>query len=236
MESFRLTLLLAAGIGCAHAQPAPRPGAGGPIVPPGAGGGSVTSGAISAAGGVLGANNLSDVGNPSAALANLGGATIGTASGTARDAAAAITAEGAAQSTANAAVPSNGGELYLTNLTPIWGTISRSMDLASRDDFNVCQVAKCDGRRLTDVTTTASSAVISSASYSFVAGDVGKYVTCFGAVSSSATNGGYLNATISSVSGDWQRSPLAPPYRFPATRLAFSEPTTARRSRTLSRL
>ena len=39
MSRFRLALLLAAGIGCAHAQPAPQPGAGGPIVPPGAGGG-----------------------------------------------------------------------------------------------------------------------------------------------------------------------------------------------------
>ena len=40
--------------------------------------------------------------------------------------------------------------------------------------------AKCDGMTLTDVTTTATSATISSASHTFVAGDVGKLISVGG--------------------------------------------------------
>jgi hypothetical protein len=78
------------------------------------------------------------------------------------------------------------------------GTTGRG--LADRDatvldvkDFG----AKCDLTRLTDVTTTASSAVISSASYTFTGTDVGKYITIAGAGAAAAV----LNATISSASG-----------------------------------
>lgn len=78
------------------------------------------------------------------------------------------------------------------------GTAGRG--LADRDatvldvkDFG----AKCDLTRLSDVTTTSSSAVISSASYTFTSADVGKYMTIAGAGAAAAV----LNATISSVSG-----------------------------------
>lgn len=47
--------------------------------------------------------------------------------------------------------------------------------------------AKCDVRYLTDVTTTASSATISSASYNFVAGDVGKNIAVWASTQVSTT-------------------------------------------------
>jgi len=68
---------------------------------------------------------------------------------------------------------------------------------ASVGYFNVLDYgAKGDGKTLSDVTTTASSAVISSASYSFTSADVGKYITIAGAGASASV----LNATINSVS------------------------------------
>lgn len=48
--------------------------------------------------------------------------------------------------------------------------------------------ATCDGKTLTDVSTTSSSAVISSAGYTFVAGDAGKQIT-IGAGSNVTTTG-----------------------------------------------
>lgn len=57
--------------------------------------------------------------------------------------------------------------------------------------------AKGDGIKLSDVTTTNGSPVISSASYSFTALDVGKYITIAGAAAAAAV----LNSTIISVSG-----------------------------------
>jgi hypothetical protein len=57
--------------------------------------------------------------------------------------------------------------------------------------------AKCDGNTIANVTATAGIAVVSSSSYTFVAGDVGKYITVPAA---GATQYVPLNATISSVS------------------------------------
>lgn len=55
--------------------------------------------------------------------------------------------------------------------------------------------AKCDGATLSDVTTTSGSGDISSASYTFTAGDIGKYISIAGA----GAAGAVLNKTILSV-------------------------------------
>lgn len=55
----------------------------------------------------------------------------------------------------------------------------------------------CDGMKLADITATASSAVISSASYTFTASDIGKLITVAGA----GASGAVLNTTIASTSG-----------------------------------
>lgn len=55
--------------------------------------------------------------------------------------------------------------------------------------------AKCDLQTLSDITTTASSATISSASYTFTGKDIGKFITIAGAGAAAAV----LNTTIVGV-------------------------------------
>lgn len=84
---------------------------------------------------------------------------------------------------------------------------SAAASLSAGGEFNVTAYgAKGDGRNLTDVTTTASSAVISSASYTFVQGDVGKLITIAGAGAAAAR----LNTSIASVSGGNATLTVAP--------------------------
>lgn len=79
--------------------------------------------------------------------------------------------------------------------------------LSAGGQFNVTNYnAKGNGRNLTDVTTTASSAVISSASYSFTQDDVGKLITIAGAGAAAAR----LNTSIASVSGGNATLTVAP--------------------------
>lgn len=62
--------------------------------------------------------------------------------------------------------------------------------------------AKCNGKTLTDVTTTSGSATISSASYTFLSTDVGKQIAVSAACSAgSAPCSNLQSLTISSVSG-----------------------------------
>lgn len=63
-------------------------------------------------------------------------------------------------------------------LTPTGGTTPSTPAAIAGRQLSVLDFgAKCDGKTLTDVTTTSSSAVVSSASYTFTSADVGKYVT-----------------------------------------------------------
>src|SRR5436190_2046073 len=69
---------------------------------------------------------------------------------------------------------------------------------ASLGTYNIFDYgAKGNGKKLTDVTTTSGSAVISSTSYSFVAADVGKLVTV---ATAAAPTTKLICGTISSVS------------------------------------
>lgn len=84
---------------------------------------------------------------------------------------------------------------------------SRAAILSAGGEFNVTAYgALGDGRNLTDITTTASSAVISSASYTFVQSDVGKLITIAGAGAAAAR----LNTSIASVSGGNATLTVAP--------------------------
>lgn len=62
--------------------------------------------------------------------------------------------------------------------------------------FIQISASTCNGKDITGVTTTNTSAVISSSAYTFLQKDVGKYIT----VPAAGAGGGPLNATISSVS------------------------------------
>lgn len=84
------------------------------------------------------------------------------------------------------------------SVTSTANTITINVPEAS-SQFNVTTFgALGNGRTLTDITTTASSAVISSASYSFVAADVGKLITIAGAGAAAAR----LNTSIASVAAN----------------------------------
>jgi hypothetical protein len=123
-----------------------------------------------------------------------GGLVIGTTTGTARDAALAITAEGNALTSAQASLKITSNLSDLTNAQIALQNLQGQPPLYLG---NPVYGAKCDGLTIANAAITTGTAALSSSSHTFVSGDVGKLVTVPGAGSS----GGPLNATISSVSG-----------------------------------
>lgn len=74
--------------------------------------------------------------------------------------------------------------------------------------------AVCNGQTLADVTTTASSAVISSASHSFTNADVGKWVTIFAGTSTAHT--GTLISGANTITGLGSQTGMAVNYHITA--------------------
>jgi hypothetical protein len=102
------------------------------------------------------------------------------------------------------ATPSGGGGgsalQIANNLSDLANTQTALLNLQGQPPFYMGSPvygAKCNGKTIANAAITTGTAALSSSTYTFVSGDVGKLITVPGA----ASGGGPLNATISSVAG-----------------------------------
>jgi hypothetical protein len=105
----------------------------------------------------------------------------------------------------SAGVVVNDGSGNLTSAAASTAAQSALQYIEGKPAFYVTNYgAKCDGLVLSDVTTTASSAVITSSSHSFIAADVNKYIDIYAGTATSLTASITANSnvvTVSSTSG-----------------------------------